>query len=138
MVEKTLREIDVLVRARYPLLYLLTHEEGRIESLLYRLAQDQKKKLFTWTATRGLVEYTEPMPPPVPGKKVEFCDPAEVLQHIETRDTAALFILKDFHPFLNDPQIVRRMRDAANDLKGSYKNILIVSPHLNLPVELEK
>lgn len=47
-------------------------------------------------------------------------------------------MLKDFHTYLEDPQIVRRLRDIAHDLKATYKNVLIVSPRLNLPVELEK
>jgi ATP-dependent 26S proteasome regulatory subunit len=33
---------------------------------------------------------------------------------------------------------VRRLRDIAHDLKATYKNVLIISPRLNLPVELEK
>ncbi len=134
--QQALREIDTLVRARYPILYLLTHEETRLESLLFHLARKQNKELFTWTATQGLNHFDNTPAARRPSGK--FNDPAEVLQHIGESSVSALFLLKDFHPFLDDPHIVRRLRDLAHDLKGSYKNILISSPRLNLPVELDK
>ena len=135
----TLHEIDVLIRARYPILYLLTHEEARIEALLLDIAKKQSKKLYTWTATAGLIEFNENsgLAPPA-GRAGEHTDPNELLSHIQTTSSVALYVLKDFHTYLEDPQIVRRLRDIAHDLKATYKNVLIVSPRLNLPVELEK
>lgn len=135
----TLHEIDVLIRARYPILYLLTHEETRIEALLFDIARKQGKKLYTWTATAGLAEYNENSSlAPATGRAGEHADPNELLSHIQTTPDVALYLLKDFHTYLEDPQIVRRLRDIAHDLKATYKNILIISPRLNLPVELEK
>jgi ATP-dependent 26S proteasome regulatory subunit len=135
----TLHEIDVLIRARYPLLYLLTHEEARIEALLLDIAKKQSKKLYTWTATAGLQEFNEnsSLAPPA-SQAGQYTDPNELLSHIQTTPNVALYALKDFHTYLEDPQIVRRLRDLAHDLKATYKNVLIVSPRLNLPVELEK
>jgi AAA+ superfamily predicted ATPase len=133
--QAALTEIDTLIRARYPILYLLTHEEIRLESLVGELAKKQAKQLFTWTATQGLRLFQES------GAATErggHHDPVEVINHILSVNSAAVFLLKDFHPFLEDPHVIRRLRDAAHELKGTYKNILIASPRLNLPVELEK
>jgi ATP-dependent 26S proteasome regulatory subunit len=134
-IHKTLQEIDVLIRARYPILYLLTHEEARLESLLHDLLNKQSKSMFLWTATRGLQEYGNPKNA---SDTVRLNDPSEILAHIRTTDTEGVFVLKDFHPFLEDPLIVRLLRDVAHELKSHYKNILIMSPQLNLPIELEK
>ncbi|MBI5528306.1 MAG: hypothetical protein HY897_18395 [Deltaproteobacteria bacterium] len=133
-----MRDVDLLIRSRYPILYLLTHEEGRLEHLLFDLANSQGKAFFTWTATAGLrkLSIADADLPAAP--KGEFHDPAEVLGHIRSRDVAGIFMLKDFHPFRDDPQIVRLMRDMAIDLKGTYKNIILTAPRLNLPPELEK
>lgn len=135
--QKTLDEIDVLVRSRYPVLYLLTHEEARVELLIAQMASRQKKPLFAWTATQGLIRCSE-HPEGPSSSKGKVMDPCEILSHIQTDSQTAIYLLKDFHPFLDDPHVVRRLRDAATSIKDSYKTILICSPRLNLPVELEK
>ena len=59
-------------------------------------------------------------------------------QIIQSQDSA-IFLFKDFHRFLkDDAQIVRKLRDLAQHLKRSYKTIVLVSPTLELPTELEK
>lgn len=47
-------EIDILIRARYPLIYLVTFEEQRVESMLGEVARAHGKVLLEWTVTRGL------------------------------------------------------------------------------------
>lgn len=129
-------EIDLLIRARYPVLYLLTHEETRVEYLLQQMAQRQGKLFFTWTATRGLIQHKSAgAQQAVQG---DHREPIEMLRQIEQRDVSAIFVLFDFHPYLNDPLIVRTLREAAHALKNTYKNIVVVSPSLNLPNELDK
>lgn len=130
-VKPVMNEIDSLIRARYPILYLLTHEEARLENLLSSLAQKQSKEFHHWTATTGLKLFSAE-------GEGKYNDPLEVLMQIQKHETPGIFLLKDFHPFLEDPHVVRRLRDIAHDLKGSYKTILIASPRLNLPIELEK
>lgn len=134
--QTALNEIETLIRARYSILYLLTFEEARLVALLADIANKQSKHLYVWTATEGLREHTE-----AHQKYAELGDyrkPIEILNHIQLVKTDAIFLLKDFHAFMEDPQVIRRLRDAAQELHGTYKNILIVSPRLNLPVDLEK
>ncbi|MBI4406116.1 MAG: hypothetical protein HY537_18300, partial [Deltaproteobacteria bacterium] len=109
--QKILQEIDILVRSRYAVLYLLTHEETRLETLLFQMAKRQGKQLFCWTATGGLSHYGELQGEPcLASTKKELVDPAEILRFIQNESVAALFLLKDFHPFLDDPHVVRRLR----------------------------
>lgn len=138
-VQKIIDELDVLIRARYPIIYLLTHEENRMQTLLGQLAQRQGKPLYVWTATRGLsrsgditdAETATPFDD-------SLVDPIEVLKYIQTKGEDGIYLLMDFHPFLEDPHVVRLVRDVSSSLKASYKNILFSAPRLNLPVELEK
>ncbi len=133
------REIDILIRARYPILYLLTYEESRVEKFILDLANSHSKKLFVWTATQGLVQrsgYGNVVAND--GAESRLNDPIELLKEIRKEKSPALFLLKDFHPFLDDPHVVRLVRDTASALKNSFKTIAIVSPRLNLPPELEK
>ena len=139
-IERALREIDVLIRSRYPILYLITHEERRLEMRLALLAKNQKKPFYIWTATTGLQQAGDVSLEISGGTQTDksLVDPAETLQRIQSQGETGIYLLKDFHPFLDDPHVVRRLRDLCPDLQQSYKTILISSPILNLPCELEK
>ena len=47
------QELDVLVRARYPLVYLVTSEEQRLEAILAELAEAHGKALLGWSVAKG-------------------------------------------------------------------------------------
>ena len=47
-------ELDTLIRARYPLVYLVSSEETRVEELLKGIARGHGKSLIGWSAVRGL------------------------------------------------------------------------------------
>ena len=47
-------ELSVLIRARYPILYVVTWEEGRVERHLREIATKRNKELFCWSMTCGL------------------------------------------------------------------------------------
>lgn len=133
------QNIDILIRARYPVLYLLTYEEARVEKFLFEISNSQSKKLMVWTATDGLVQRTgfgTVSKHQVTESRLN--DPIDLLKAIQEEKSPTIFLLKDFHPFLDDPHVVRMMRDVASSLKNSYNTIVIISPRLNLPAELEK
>ncbi|MCX5731839.1 MAG: hypothetical protein NTY18_10940, partial [Deltaproteobacteria bacterium] len=48
------RELDTLVRARYPLIYMVSWEEQRLDAILDELAKRHGKALLSWSVTRGL------------------------------------------------------------------------------------
>lgn len=135
-------ELDVLIRAKYPILYIVSWEERRIEQILRRVAAARRKKLFGWTLTDGIQ--------PLDGLESAPIDPAtshplRALDHIAASQEAAIFCLKDFHPFLDDlhplpeqPVITRKLRDITNQLKESRKTLVILGPLLRFPAELEK
>jgi SpoVK/Ycf46/Vps4 family AAA+-type ATPase len=47
-------------------------------------------------------------------------------------------VLRDFHPFLRDHTVVRRLREAAFGLEASNKTVILLGPVLKIPQELEK
>nr|AAC60394.1 ORF 97 [Synechocystis]BAA00889.1 unnamed protein product [Synechocystis sp. PCC 6803] len=52
-------ELSVLLKAQYPLIYLVTSEEERAEQAVYRIVQEvtRHQRLFVWTVTHGFREY---------------------------------------------------------------------------------
>lgn len=135
-------ELDVLIRAKYPILYIVSWEERRIEQILRRVAAERRKKLYGWTLTDGIAPLDGYDGPPTdPATR----NPLRALDYIAASQESAVFLLKDFHPFLDDsrpaaeqPTVVRRLRDITNHLKESRKTLVILSPLLRFPLELEK
>lgn len=127
------QEIDVFIRARYPLVYVVSYEEQRVERLLARLAAERNKQLFVWSVTTGIRKLEEA------GSIDENTrDPVAALMHIERQTMPAIFVLRDFHPYLNDQTVLRKLRELFSNLKDTYETVFIVSPLLNVPPELEK
>lgn len=123
--------IETLIRARYPLLYVVSFEEARVDRRLNVITDARKKQLFNWTITNGLEL-------PDGSWITELKDPIKVLEYVLQSDANALFVLRDYHHYLNDPVVVRKLRDVAHALKTTRKNIIFLSPVLKIPTELEK
>ena len=64
-------------------------------------------------------------------------DPLSALEQIDKADGNTLFILKDFHDCWTNPQIKRKLRNAAQQLKFTKKSIILTTPHSKLPEELK-
>ncbi len=135
-------ELDILIRAKYPILYIVSWEERRIEALLLEVAEQRRKKLYGWTLTRGLL--------PLDGYNSNASDPATcsplaALDLVAEIQEPAIFLFKDFHVFLDEQRpagdqamVVRRLREIAGRLRYSTKTLVILSPLLRFPPELEK
>ena len=65
-------------------------------------------------------------------------EPMEALAAIEKLTEPSLVVLKDFHPYLNDPAVIRGLRELAQSLKTTYTTVILLSPVLQIPTELEK
>lgn len=133
------QEIETLIRARYPILYILTGEELRVQSSLMEIAARRQKKIYEWSFSTGIL----PAGTSVQSQKHRNAatkDPLVALDQVIEQVEPSLYIFKDFHPFLtkNNFAIIRKLKDIAIHLKNSFKSILIISPVLEVPHELEK
>jgi SpoVK/Ycf46/Vps4 family AAA+-type ATPase len=129
-------ELKVLVKAQYPLIYLVTPEEERAEQAISIIAQAEKpqRRVFVWTMTHGLVEYGQPRHV----AHQSTVSPQMAIQAAIREKDPALFVFKDLHPFLDSPDVVRWLRDTISCFKGTLKSIIFMSPVQHIPVELEK
>jgi SpoVK/Ycf46/Vps4 family AAA+-type ATPase len=127
------QEVEDLIKARYPLIYVVSSEEARVEKTLREMALRREMKLAAWSITRGFV----PLAGEHRGGDVK--DPIKALDHIAGVEGKSVFILRDFHAFVDNPQVVRKLRDLAHDLPSkSRKNVILLSPVLKIPPEMEK
>jgi urease gamma subunit len=133
------QEIETLIRARYPILYILTGEETRVQTLVAGIAQKRQKKVLEWSVTTGLV----PAGTSIQSQKHRASptkDPLLALDQVIDLVEPALFVFKDFHPFLARPNyaVVRKLKEIALHLKNSQKSIIITAAVPEIPPELEK
>jgi len=131
-----IKEIDVLVRARYPILYIVSWEENRVAEALAKIGSSRGKKTFIWTINRGILPYSSQKG----SEKLISAtkDPLSALSAVTKYAEPAIYIFKDLHPFMNDPTLVRKLRNLAYTLTKSHKTLILLSPLLKLPPELEK
>jgi ATP-dependent 26S proteasome regulatory subunit len=65
-------------------------------------------------------------------------DPVQALANMESMTVEAVFILKDFHRHMDDPVVVRRLRDVGQKFSANRRTVIITSPELSVPAELTK
>lgn len=129
-------ELNILVQAQYPLIYLITPEEDRAEQAVSRIANDnsEDRRVFVWTVTRGMVEYGQSRQ----STQHNTVSPEAAIEWTIRQKEAGIYIFKDLHPFIEGPVITRWLRDAIASFKDSNKVIILMSPVQTLPIELEK
>jgi ATP-dependent 26S proteasome regulatory subunit len=132
-------EIETLIRARYPILYIVSSEEMRVQETINAIAQRRQKKVFEWSLTVGMV----PAGTSLQSHKHRndaTKEPLAALDQVIAQVEPAIFIFNDFHPFLtrNHFAVIRKLKEIALHLKNSFKTIILVSPSLEIPAELEK
>ena len=133
------QELETLIRARYPILYIVTSEETRVQNLIVPIAAKRQKKVFEWSYSTGLL----PAGTSFQSQKHRNAatkDPLTALDQVIDQVEPAIFVFKDFHPFLtkNNFAVIRKLKDIALHLKNSYKTVILISPTLEIPLELDK
>lgn len=118
----------------YPVVYVQSWEEGRVERAIAALAQkyyEQPVPFATWSCVDGVQLGTERWP--------DTADPVRALDAVLSHAGAGFFLMKDLPGLLpGRPDVVRRLRDAYRQLKGRGKFVFLVSPRLVLPEDLKK
>jgi SpoVK/Ycf46/Vps4 family AAA+-type ATPase len=125
-------EIESLIKARYPLISVVSHEESRVEESLKRLCMEREMRLEVWSITEGFRVLVNGS-----GNR-DVKDPLKALEHVFRGEGRALYVLRDFHPYLKEPAVVRRLRDLSEALRKTKKSIVLLSPVQKTPPELEK
>jgi SpoVK/Ycf46/Vps4 family AAA+-type ATPase len=130
-----LRDLELLLRSRTPLIVIETRDEGRMLELLRDIARRQTgagaAPLFRWTVTDGLQRLDVDMPP-----QLHNASPSEVLRHIRAVKRPGTYALLDFHPYLDDPVNVRLVKDICLHFSKVPRHLVLVSHRLELPGEL--
>ncbi len=129
-----LNDFVLLLKARYPIIYIATEEEERIEYLIkYCAKKSVNRTYYSWDFINGYQGN-----PNDQGFATQ--NPLEALDLIDklTSETASIFVLKDYDNFLKDFSVVRKLKNLSKVLKTQPKNIVIVSSEINIPDSLKE
>jgi SpoVK/Ycf46/Vps4 family AAA+-type ATPase len=129
-------DLEVVLRSRTPIVIIETRDEARMLDMLQSIAvagiSDSYMPLFRWTITDGLQRIDialEPQP--------LNSEPSDVLKHIRAVPKPGIYVLLDFHPFLEDPVHVRLIKDICIRYKDVPRQIILISHTVKLPAELD-
>jgi hypothetical protein len=128
------QELGLLLRARYPLIYIPTQEEERAEQAIAQVAENlNNRAVYTWDFVDGYQDNPNE-------RGTARRNPLQALEFLDKLPEAApgIFILRDFHRFLEDVGVARKLRSLTRRLKSQPKNLIILAPQFSLPGDLRE
>ncbi len=130
------QDLELVLRSRTPILVIESQDEARMLELLQAIAiaraGDNYLPLFRWTITDGLQRVDISLEPQAMNSQ-----PTDVLKHIRAVSKPGIYVLLDFHPFLDDPVHVRLIKDICIQYRTVPRQIVLISHKITLPTELE-
>lgn len=143
--EKAKKELEHLIRSRYSLIYIVSHEESRIVDIVNSIAAKLQMNHFYWTNSQGFKSDTVSMGLINEDSERNLKDARSMLDWIgknrglqKNIDSSEIYSLLDFHPFIDEIGVKRLLRDISARFRTENRTIIFISPVLSLPVELEK
>lgn len=119
-----------------PIVVIETRDEKRMLHLLQTITlsstSNEYQPLFRWTVTDGLQRLDIELEP-----QLHNSEPPEVLRHIRAVNKPGIYVLLDFHPYLQDAVIIRLMKDICMRFGEISRQIILISHKVQLPSELE-
>ena len=147
-----LERLKILLSSSTPIVVMETVEEMRAVRLVRAACSSLSLATFEWSIASGLVrcgsEVGELVPETSfsavgPGHDLSGAqglynskEPAQALSNLEAMSLEAAFVLKDFHRHMDDPVVVRRLRDVGQKFSTNRRTVIITAPSITIPAEL--
>ncbi|MFN9241764.1 MAG: AAA family ATPase, partial [Pseudanabaena sp.] len=124
-------DLNLTLRARYPLIYIPSDEEERVEAVINNVAKSLGRSVFIWDFVDG---YQSNPNDAGAGKR----NPLQALEFVDKIPKGAVFVLRDFDRFLDDVAIARKLKNLARKLKSEAQNIVILASKIIIPDSLSE
>ena len=130
--ESPLRDLEAIIRSRTPLIAVESNEEPQVVRMVRQIGRRLQIRTYRWTVTEGMQAFD---PADQPGQSV--LKSQELLNYIRTEGKNCLFVLLDFHPYLQDTIHMRQLKDIALTYPQHYSTVVLVGYSLQIPEELK-
>ena len=131
MTDTFLRDLELLVRSRHPLLFIETVEKDRAESLLRLLADRLKLPFYSWTRTKGLRESFQL------ATSRETLNPLVALQELELQGRPGIYNFQGLGADLEDKVLAAKLKDVAAAVMKREGAIIITGADVTVPPSLQ-
>jgi SpoVK/Ycf46/Vps4 family AAA+-type ATPase len=155
-----LEHLKILLNSFTPIVVMETVEEMRAVRLVRTACSSLNLATFEWSIASGLVRCGSDVGELVPESGRTFIsghglgatgydvndagtqalynskEPAQALSNLEAMSLEAAFVLKDFHRHMDDPVVVRRLRDVGQKFSANRRTVIITAPAIKIPAEL--
>ena len=124
-------DLELLLRSRVPLIVVETRDETRVMRLFSTLALRLAMPVMAWSTTNGLhrIDYES-------SPQRHTSEPRQALGQIKATTQATIYLLLDFHPYMEDPYNIRLLKEIALDYPRLGHTLVLVSHQLEIPPEL--
>jgi SpoVK/Ycf46/Vps4 family AAA+-type ATPase len=127
-----IRDLESLLVARVPVVAVESHEEAKVLAMLERFSALNDRTLFVWTLTNGLRRRNA-----IEGI-YNTGDIVQAMRHVEGSPQNAIYVFVDAHPFLDDPMVVRTVKNIAQKAEVVPRMLVFLSHQITLPPELSR
>ena len=119
-------QIHTALASAYPVTFVVTLEEDRLQRLLQRFAESSRPEplpLQVWNCADGFE-----------GAAPEgTVDPMAALEWVRTEAGRGLYLFKDLTRLLDDPKVLRRLRDTAMSIRNTGRFLFLMSADADVP-----
>ena len=129
---ESLHDLEVLVESKKTGLVIIeTEREGCFIEGFRRIAARSTVAYFHWTVTKGLLRLGD-------GYKHQNHnrDINQLFAQIQSTNFPSVYVLVDFHHFLQDPVAIRHVKDAL--VNSPQHTVVMLSSEVTLPDELDR
>src|SRR6202795_1761245 len=147
-----LERLKILINSSTPIIVMETVEEVRALTLVRAACSDLGLPIFEWTIADGLVRSSTGSDGAASPRTLSAAishdglapktamynttDPVQALANLETMTIEAVFVLKDFHRHMDNPVVVRRLRDVGQKFSANRRTLILTAPAIEMPPEL--
>lgn len=127
-----LDELRFLIKSRFPVLVVESPEEARFQQVVERAANLEDQPLFTWSVVAGVQRVNR-------GEVfAQTNDLQEALKHVKHSPQNGVFVFYDAQPFLDNPIVVRLVRELGMAYHQVPRTLIFVGSHVALPPDLQR
>jgi SpoVK/Ycf46/Vps4 family AAA+-type ATPase len=150
-----LQRLKVLIDSSTPIVVIETVEEVRAVRMVRAACAALNLAAFEWSVATGLLRCGGNVGEVITGGNYDFAphggqdsleqnakalynsrEPAAMLANLESISIEAAFILKDLHRHMDDPVVIRRLRDVGQRFATNRKTVILTAPKIEIPPEL--
>lgn len=132
-----MKELTTYIRAGFSCVFIRSHEDTRVESMVAKIASGLQFSLYTWDIVNGIMSVDS-------GQSIgDTASPFEMLTAFDGLPDRSILLAKDLHPFLGDgspadPSMVGRLKSVVR--KAASRNRVLVSTGcvMAIPKEIER